>query len=328
LLALGLTLCVTAAAAAQTPPSAPDQEQPAPAQPEQTPPQPTPEQPTPEQPAPEQQPAPEPPAPEPQPEPEEPARQPAPEPPAPRPSEPEREEPARMMPAQRDVPTGGGLPRFLVSANGGYQFLSQEMDTSTEFDAFEEPATLTSSGELKSEPIFDFGVAYRLNDTYGFGAAFSLYNTESDVAVVARIPHPVFFDQVRIANYTAAGVKHTSGAIHLQGVWFVPFTTSIDFVVSAGPSIVLVKQDVVTAANLLPEEPPFSSPQIDTVTVTEQKKTAFGFNAGVDAIYAFTPRYGLGVNIRYVFAKADVDGLSDSLNVGGFQTVGGLRLRF
>lgn len=271
---------------------------------------------------------PEPPAPEeptPQPEPQEPPQPPIEEekPPVAEPQEP----PSPAMPAA-DAPRRRGTPRYLISANGGYQFGSQDFETSTQFDAFEESATLTSAGELKSEPIFDAGVTYRLNDSYGVGAAFSLYVTESDVSVVAQVPHPVFFDQVRVANYTAAGVKHTSSAIHLQGVWFVPFITNVDFAVSAGPSIVIVKQDVVSSANLLPEASPFTAPRIDTVTVTQQRKTAFGFNAGVDAIYTLTPRYGIGVNVRYVFAKADVEGLLDSLTVGGFQTTGGVRIRF
>lgn len=227
-----------------------------------------------------------------------------------------------------DKPSTPDTTRFLASVSVGYQFPGHDFETTTSFDVFEEAATLTSAGKLKSEPIFDFGVTYRLTEKYGVGAAFSFYSSETDVAVVAQIPHPLFHDQIRVANYTASGLNHSSGAIHLQGVWFVPFTTKIDFVVSAGPSIVLVSQDVVGAANLLPEAPPFSSPRIDTVTVTEQKDTAFGFNAGIDGIYTVTPRYGIGLNLRYVFASAGVEGLSDSLTVGGFQIGGGLRVRF
>jgi hypothetical protein len=330
MLAVGLTAFIAAGAAAQTPP---EPVPPTPSPEAASPQQPSPQDPPPQDPSPQQSPAPEQPAPEQQPTPEQPpaaqeppAQEPAPQtPPA---GEPKTDEPSSPASTPADAPARRGTPRFLVSANGGYQFLSQDFETSTQFDAFEEQATLTSSGEIKSEPIFDAGVTYRLTDTYGVGASFSMYVTESDVSVVAQIPHPVVFDQIRVANYTAAGVKHTSAGIHLQGVWFMPFVNNLDFAISAGPSIVLVSQDVVTAADLLPESSPFTSPVIENVTVTEQQATAFGFNAGVDAIYSLTPRYGLGVNLRYVFAKADLEGLVDSLTVGGFHIVGGLRVSF
>ncbi len=236
--------------------------------------------------------------------------------------------PATTPPPQPAPDTPPAKPRFFVSVNGGYQIINQDIATETTFEAFEETATLSSAGELKSEPVFDASLAYQFSNRYGVGAAFSFYTTEDNVAVLARVPHPVFFDQVRVASFEASGVKHTSGALHLNGIWFVPFTRKIDFQVFAGPSIVFVKQDVVTGANLLSENPPFTEPRIDKITVTEQRKTTVGFNAGVDAAYAITPRIGVGATARYLFASADVDGLVDSVNVGGLQVLGGVRFRF
>jgi hypothetical protein len=250
------------------------------------------------------------------------------QPPSPAPSA-EQIPPATSPPPAQPTPdTAAKKPRFFVSANVGYQIINQDFETASEFEAFEETATLSSSGELKSGPIFDAGIAYQLSNDFGIGAAFSFYTDEGDVAVVARVPHPLFFDQIRVANYQATGVKHSSAALHLNAVWFVPFTTKIDFQVSAGPSIVFVKQDVVTGANLLSENPPFTEPRIDTITLTEQKKTAFGFNAAADMTYSFTPTIGVGFTARYLFASADLDGLVDSVNVGGFQALGGIRFRF
>jgi hypothetical protein len=34
------------------------------------------------------------------------------------------------------------------------------------------------------------------------------------------------------------------------------------------------------------------------------------------------------VTARYVWASADIEGLTDSLTVGGFQILGGIRIRF
>lgn len=289
-LATGLTTFLAASAAAQTPPQSPP---PTPTPTEQQPPvTPTPAQETPQTP-------------------------PAQTPPPPTPEQ----TPAPARPRVKN-------PRWTISGNFGYQLINSEFASSTEFEAFDETATLTSAGELTSAPIFDGGIAYQLGESVGFGAAFSYYTSKSDVQVLARIPHPIFFDQVRTATYEATDIKNSSGALHLNGIWFVPFTTEIDFQISAGPSIVFVNQEVVTAANLLSENPPFTDPRIDSITVTAEKKTTVGFNAAVDMAYMANDQYGFGVTARYLFASADVEGLTDSLQVGGFQIGGGVRIRF
>jgi hypothetical protein len=317
-LAFGLIAFTVTASSAQTPPTpTPTPESPAPQQPA---PQPTPEQPTPT-PTPEQPtPSPTPEQPTPTPTPEQPTPTPAPEQPTPAPK---AGQPTRAADRPASVRS-----RFILSANGGYQVGARDFATNTEFSVFDEPATLSTAGEIESAPIFDFGVAYMINDEYAVGAAFSFFTTESDVAVTAQVPHPLITDQLRTATYNAGAIKHSQPALHLQAIWMVPFTANVDFAVSAGPSLVFVSQEVVTAANLLSEAPPFTSPTIDSVTVSEESKTAFGLNFGIDAMYLVSPRYGVGVTARYVWASADIDGLTDNLTVGGFQLLGGLRVRF
>jgi hypothetical protein len=219
-------------------------------------------------------------------------------------------------------------PRFTVSANVGFQAGSPDLSTSTQFEVFEEPASLTTAGELSSGFVFDFGLTYRYSERLGFGAAFSRFASDTDVEVVAQVPHPVFTDRIRTATATEPSIDHSQSAIHLQAVWMIPFTTEMDFSVSAGPSIVFTSQQVVTAAALAPEEPPFDNPSIQSVTVSDESKTSLGFNIGADATYLFSPRYGAGVTARYVWASADIEGLTDSLTVGGFQILGGIRIRF
>jgi hypothetical protein len=311
-LAFGLTAFTVTAASAQTPPTpTPTPEQPAPQQPAPQPPPPTPDQP----------------APQPSPTPDQPAPQPtpAPEPPAPKPPEPT---PPPQTPTTAVADRSAGRTRYLLSANGGFQIGSRDFATATTFEVYAEPAALESSGEIKNGPAFDFGLAYMINDEFAVGAAFSFFTSEDDVDVIAHVPHPIITDQIRTATYTATGLNNNQPALHFQAIWMVPFTTDLDFAVSAGPSLVFTSLDVVTGANLLPEDSPFTSPTIDSVTVSEESKTAFGINLGVDAIYRLAPRYGLGVTARYVWASADIEGLTDSLTVGGLQLLGGLRVRF
>ncbi len=224
--------------------------------------------------------------------------------------------------------TPAPLPKFFIAGNVGYQVISEKYDSTRTFDAYEETATLSSTGELKSKPVYDASVGYLFTRNLGVSVGFTYYTQTEAAVVLARVPHPIFFDQVRTASYQADGIKNTTTAININAVYQIPFTTKVSFSVSGGPSIVKVNQDVVTAANLESETPPFSSPNISSITLTAVKKTTVGFNLGADAVYSFTPRYGAGVTIRYLIASADVEGLTDKLKVGGLQILAGIRVKF
>ena len=318
-LALCLSVFLTGAAGAQTPPPSQPPPQTEPQTPPQTPPPSEPQTPPQTPPSEPQTPPPGEPQTPPQTPPGEPQTEPQ-KPPQAEPQSPPLEPPMRA-PSRRRT-------RFFVSGNGGYQVIDTKFATSTTFEAFEETATLTSDGELSSEPLFDVSAGYMVTDRLGVSVGFSTYVTETDVNIVATVPHPIFFDRPRVATYTAAGVKNSSPAIHLNAVYFIPFTTNIEFYVSGGPSIVMVNQDVVRSANLQPEQPPFAVPNITGVNVEAVSKTTVGFNIGAEANYMVTPRYGAGLTLRYLIASADIDGLTDNLKVSGFQILGGVRLRF
>jgi hypothetical protein len=218
--------------------------------------------------------------------------------------------------------------KIFVNGNGGYQFGSRDVDSTSNFEVYEEPASLTGFQTLENEFIFDVSAGYRLRPNLAVGLGYANYNNEGNVAVTARIPHPLIFNQFRTATIQAAGAQHATNALNLMAVWMWPFTDKIDIAFSAGPSILIVEQDVVSAVNILPEAAPYSSPVIDRVTVTAQRKTTIGINAGVDWSYMVNRRYGVGVGARYVWGSAALEGLNDSLTVGGFQILGGIRLRF
>jgi hypothetical protein len=218
--------------------------------------------------------------------------------------------------------------KIFVNGSGGYQFGSRDVDSTSSFEVYEEPASLTGLQTLESEFIFDVSAGYRIRPNLALGLGYANYNNEGTVAVTARIPHPLITDTFRTATIQAAGAQHATHALNLMAVWMWPYTDKIDIAFSAGPSILIVNQDIVSAVNILPESAPYASPVIDRVTVTAQRKTTVGINAGVDMSYMVTRRYGVGVGARYVWGSASLEALNESLTVGGFQILGGIRLRF
>ena len=220
--------------------------------------------------------------------------------------------------------------KLFVNVNGGYQVASTKEFTSTsDFTVYDEPANLTATQELKSGPVFDGSVGYRVWKNLAVGVGVTYATSKSDVAVAARIPHPLFFDQFRVANVTAPGAKHKELQTHIQFVWFWPFTDKIDFAFAAGPSFLSVSQEVISGVTIAPESgPSYTSPQVSDITVSDESKTAFGVNFGADMTYKIARNYGVGFGVRYVLGSADVPGLNDSMTVGGFQVMGGLRVRY
>jgi hypothetical protein len=220
--------------------------------------------------------------------------------------------------------------KLFVNVNAGYQVASTDEFTSTStFEVYEEPASLTATQKVKSGPVFDASAGYRLWKNLAVGIGFTRFSSDSDVAVNARVPHPLFFDQPRVATISAPGAKHTEVATHVQATWFWPYSDKIDFAFAAGPSFISVNQELVSGVTIGPETgPSYTNPQITDVAVTKEKKTAFGFNIGADMTYLVRKNYGAGVTVRYVFGSADLPGLSDSQSIGGFQILGGVRVRY
>lgn len=220
--------------------------------------------------------------------------------------------------------------KLFLNVNFGVQIGSQDVASSSSFEVYEEPAQLAATHSLGSEPILaDFGAGYRVRPNLAVGIGYVNYNTESDVAVVAQIPHPFLTDVFRTVTATAPGVGHMSNILNFSAVWMWPYTDQIDVAFYAGPSLIFAKQDVVSGVTIAPEPGPnYSNPQVTGVTVTEQTKTSFGIHFGADAAYMVNKRYGVGAGLRYIWGSADFDGLADSLTLGGFQIVGGLRVRF
>jgi hypothetical protein len=305
----------------QPPPPQPEPPRPEPPQP----PEPAPPQPT--EPEPEPEPQPEPPQPEP---PQPPAPEPTPEPVL----APQAEQvPPPVRTERRYVPFGG---RFFASVSGAFQAGSSDFDWASSFALYEEQAQVQGRQETGSGALLDVGAGYRLGEHFGMeqlgvGAAYTRGTRSGDGALTGSLPHPLVFSRPR--SFTAQGgdLSRTEQAVHLQAIWWVPFTDQVDFAVSAGPSFFSVRQDLLRSASFSEVPPLFDSVAIDEVDVGRSKAPAVGFNVGVDMTYRFTRSLGAGVLVRYTRATVDFDVTQEntvSVTAGGFQIGAGVRYRF
>ena len=76
---------------------------------------------------------------------------------------------------------------------------------------------------------------------------------------------------------------------------------------------------------------PYDTASFADATLTTERESKVGYNAGADVVWKFSRRWGLGGLIRFSrarvpFAVGELD--AGAMKVGGLQAGGGLRLLF
>jgi hypothetical protein len=210
-----------------------------------------------------------------------------------------------------------------VTFNVGAQVGSQDLETNSSFSLYDETATVASTQKVKSGAFVEFGAAYRVwGNNLLAGVSFTHTSSDSDVALTASIPDPLFFDRPRAVNSTQSGAKHSENVIHLDAIWMIPVANKLDVGIFGGPSIFMVKQDTITSLTVSEPGPTVNAP------LSEVKKTTAGINFGVDVQYLVYNNVAVAGLARYTWGSADIDGANDNLKVGGFQIGAGVRYRF
>jgi hypothetical protein len=210
-----------------------------------------------------------------------------------------------------------------ISVGGGVQEGSDTLDTSTSFSLYGENATVTSTQKIKGGGLFDIGGAYRVwGNNLLAGVSFTHTTSDTNVALTASIPDPVFHDKPRAVSSTLSGAKHTESAVHINAIWMMPVANKLDVGLFGGPTIFWVKQQTVGVPTVTEPGPTV------TASLDEVKKTSGGFNVGVDVQYMIAKRWGVGGLARYTWGSATIAGATEKLKLGGFQIGGGVRVRF
>jgi hypothetical protein len=210
-----------------------------------------------------------------------------------------------------------------LNVNVGAQTGSHSLETAGTFELYGEQGNLSTAQDVKGGGLFDISAGYKVWRNLAVGIGYSRTGSDTDVAIAANVPDPNFFDRLRGLTALSSGAEHSENVFHFQGTWIVPVTDKVDVGFSFGPSIFNVKQDIPTAITV--NEP---GPTLASTTIASEKKTAVGFNLGMDVNYFLTKRIGAGLLLRYARASVDFDAANDSLSVGGFQIGVGARVRY
>jgi len=183
---------------------------------------------------------------------------------------------------------------------------------------------------------FDFGGGYMFNPVVGLGINFTGTAHEDAVGLGATIPHPYYFNAAATAaNVTAQTLSRTEGGANIQVMVVAANRPSVRFRVFGGPTFFRYQADMIRNLEYAQVAPIFSRANVIEITGFDAVKTegtGWGFHAGADVSFFFSHVVGVGGFARYSRGTLAIDEpMSESqqdVTVGGFQTGGGLRLRF
>lgn len=215
----------------------------------------------------------------------------------------------------------------------GLNALTQPSNTALsdrfEFDENAETATADVRYPSKLGIGADAGAGIRLWKQLGVGIAVSFVSNSGSADIDASIPHPFVFGQPRAISGTQDSVARTETGAHLQLLYFVPTGGRLRAVLSAGPSYVSLQQEVVTDV-AYSDAYPYDTATFSRATTKDSKASAAGFNVGADILWMFSRHVGLGGLVRFSRAQVDLDvnGRTLSVDAGGVQAGGGLRIGF
>jgi opacity protein-like surface antigen len=245
------------------------------------------------------------------------------------------QDPAATAPAAQPAPaastpsSSSGSKAFIAVHFGGQAGSSSLRDVFT-FTQYDETATVTTDQDYGGGVLFNIEGGYKFGARWAAGVAFSRTGGNADSRVTAVIPHPQIFDAPRTATFDTADTNHSERAAHFFLAYLFPVNDAFEMRVFAGPSVINVHHDLVSAVTFT-ETAPFTTVTITGTTNQEASKTVGAFHVGLGGTYAVTDRVGVDGFFRFARRTVDLPGVGSGtaeIKAGGAQFGVGLRVGF
>lgn len=219
--------------------------------------------------------------------------------------------------------------RIWVSVSGGVQPAVNSFSDTFEVPLYAENEKISIDYPVKGGALIAASGGYRVWKQLAIGMGVTRHNRRAPAAVDARLPHPFFDHQLRPIEGTTPATRTELGA-HLLVGWMMPLTDRLRVLITVGPSVLSVRQTLVTGVEFT-EAYPYDTATFKSATTTSATATATGFNAGADVFWMFSRRIGAGGLVQITRARAKEPagtGRTVSVDAGGAQVGAGLRLVF
>ena len=224
-------------------------------------------------------------------------------------------------------PASAQSGRISASINFGAQASSGDFTQRLTPTIYDEPASIDIAQDYENGPLFDIGggchavwqhrrrpqlLAHVRRRRGGRRRADSRIHCSS---ISPEAPRP-----------SVDGLKHTEDAVHLQVFYRFAASPKLDVSVGVGPTFFSVKQELIDGVDVTEPTPTI------TPMVAEVSDSPVGVNFGADMTYMVTKTHWRrrAAPLRWPARPISrtPSGSSVSLDAGGFQFAGGLRVRF
>jgi opacity protein-like surface antigen len=219
--------------------------------------------------------------------------------------------------------------RIWFGVSGGVQPATNGFNDAFDLPLYTEQEHVTVDYGSGSGALIAASGGYRIWKRLAIGLGVTRYAHDGSSTVNASLPHPFFDNTFREIEGTAPTERTETGA-HLLIGWTWPITGKLRVLLTAGPSFIDVRQEIVTNVRFS-ESFPFDTAEftgVDTRTVSDR---GTGFNAGADVSWMFSKRVGAGALAQFTRARVRLDtgdGRTISVDAGGAQIGAGLRFVF
>jgi len=249
-------------------------------------------------------------------------------------------QPPSVPPPPRPSYAPRGFARGWIDVNVGVAVASESRYGSVlEGELFRETATFTADYHSPAGAEFDFGGGVMLTPVFGLGVNFTGTAHQDNADLGISIPHPIWPGTYASDSAPTEGkLARSEGGAHIQAMFVSRLSDRVNARVFGGPSYFRIQQDAVTNIVyahdfllLLPVHE-VDIRRYETERIEFEDGGGWGFHVGTDLTFFFTRVVGLGWFAKYTRGTVEVfdpfSGAARKFTTGGFQTGGGLRLRF
>jgi hypothetical protein len=222
--------------------------------------------------------------------------------------------------------SGAAQDQVRVGVDVGLQTATPKFVATALFTEFVEEGMVTANHTVGSNVVFSGGATVRAWRGLAIGAAVSFFSKAGTSELEVELPHPFLFNQPRLVSGAASDLKRREIATHVMFGWIMP-ANQMEIILSAGPSIFHVQQDLVSGITYT-HAYPYDVAEFTGATIRRLTKVAVGFHVSGDVTWKLTPDIGLAASGRYSHATTTDDETGSSFDVGGVQVGGGIRFFF
>ncbi|HET9384194.1 MAG TPA: hypothetical protein VFO67_03535 [Gemmatimonadales bacterium] len=234
------------------------------------------------------------------------------------------------------APTFAQDEKGWVDVNFGVAGAAEDsFSTTASGPLFFETATFGAIYDVPRGASFDFGGGYMLTPIVGIGVSFQGTAHEGYPGLSIRIPHPLFFNaHATDARLGDTALERTEGSVHIQAmIVATPNSNRVRVRFFGGPTYFRVTQETVDT--ILYDQVFQFFGRLNVVEITnyefsKSEGTGWGFHVGGDVGVFFTRIFGIGGFVKFSRGNVELSDFSGAFEVdaGGFQTGGGVRLKF